>query len=373
MPDEVKPFGFKGVMCVLAAILVIGCVVSMYFSPLMIKEAEAEISVDSVEVNVTETKNGYGLYIDDAFIAASEHCSAICDTLDTVAAQLAVAYGAPLGVHSVTNKVNVVNSMYSKDAFVDAQVLSALLGVNNEVVVFEVYNVKGENTGVELKVCTKLNSVVNEVIEKPVVQNSTDLLENGVVITVDDGKDGVANNTYSLSYINGELSEKVLCSTTVVEEPVAKEQWCGTDSGATLLSADALFALPYDGRISSPYGYRVLWGNMEKHNGIDFVALEGTCYGDPIYAAHDGIVSYAGWRGGYGQAVIIEHTQSLTSLYAHCSKLLVEQGQYVRKGQPIALIGNTGRVTGPHLHYSMFKDGVLCDPTPYLDWSNFKG
>lgn len=319
---------------------------------------------------VASEQSGYGLYIDGVFIAACADYASVTSAVDTVTSALAGAYSAPDGTHSIGNAVNVVRGFYPTAAFVTGARLEALLGVYETTIDFEVKGYTGDGTGIELAVLTSAAATLTEEIEAPVVAKPTDILDDGVTVVVFPGECGLAENSYSLSYVNGALTEKVLCDSVVIEEPVAEEQWYGTSSGATLLSADERFALPYLGIITSHYGYRTLWGAREFHSGIDFAQLGG-CYGDPIYAAHDGVVSFAGVKGGYGNAVMIDHTLELTSLYAHCSKLLVEEGQYVRKGQLIALIGNTGRVTAAHLHFSMYKNGVLCNPTPYLDWSEY--
>lgn len=326
---------------------------------------DGDLAADAVAAE----QSGYGLYINGVFIAACADYASVDTAVDNVASALAGAYGAPDGTHSIGNAVNIVKGLYPTAAFVTEARLTELLGVYETTIEFEVKGYGGDGTGIELTVLTSAEATVTEETEMPVVAKPTDILDDGVTVVVSAGECGLAENSYSLSYVNGALTEKVLCDSSVVKEPVAEEQWYGTSSGATLLSADADFALPYIGVITSRYGYRVLWDSKEFHNGIDF-AQNGGCYGDPIYAAHDGVVSFAGVKGGYGKAVMIEHTLELTSLYAHCSELAVEEGQYVRKGQLIAYIGNTGRVTGAHLHFSMFKNGVICDPTPCLDWSS---
>ncbi len=116
--------------------------------------------------------------------------------------------------------------------------------------------------------------------------------------------------------------------------------------------------------ISSLYGPR--WG--VNHNGIDF--CDSGCYGTPIFAAADGVVSYAGWYGGYGYTVIIDHGtdsngNNVTTLYAHSSGLYVSQGEAVGAGQAIAAIGSTGDSTGPHLHFEVRLNGAAVDPIGY--------
>jgi len=100
----------------------------------------------------------------------------------------------------------------------------------------------------------------------------------------------------------------------------------------------------------------------EPHDGIDLAAPLGT----PIKTAGVGTVRYAGEQKGYGLIAIIEHANGLTTLYAHNRDLRVKTGQQVREGQVIATVGESGRTTGPHLHFEVRKDGVPVDPLGHL-------
>lgn len=118
------------------------------------------------------------------------------------------------------------------------------------------------------------------------------------------------------------------------------------------------FVWPVRGRISSPFGPR--WGKM--HQGID-IAIP---VGKNIVAAASGKVVYGGWISGYGWTVIIEHNGGYRTLYAHNSKLTVKGGDWVKQGQLIAKSGNSGRSTGPHLHFEVQKNTRAIDPMVYL-------
>ena len=115
---------------------------------------------------------------------------------------------------------------------------------------------------------------------------------------------------------------------------------------------------------SSSYGWRIdpFTGGKAFHEGLDFPANIGT----PIYAAADGIVSFADHTPDYGNIVKIEHGSGLETRYAHASKLLVHAGERVAKGQIVAEVGSTGRSTGPHLHYEIRLNGDSLDPRKYL-------
>lgn len=126
----------------------------------------------------------------------------------------------------------------------------------------------------------------------------------------------------------------------------------------------AIFIRPLWGRITSRFGPRIhpIFGTPDFHTGVDFAVPEGT----PVHAAASGVVSFAGERGGYGLLVVVEHRGGFSTYYGHLSKILVEVGQYVEQGQVIALSGNTGLSTGPHLHFEIRRQGRPIDPLPWL-------
>ncbi len=113
-------------------------------------------------------------------------------------------------------------------------------------------------------------------------------------------------------------------------------------------------------RVTSRFDYRVnpVTGRYVFHTGMDLGAAQGS----DILAMKDGRVVSAGYSGGYGNVVILEHTGGIRTLYAHCSRLLVSSGERVSKGQVIALVGSTGNSTGPHLHIEFRKGGKRYDP-----------
>ena len=126
-----------------------------------------------------------------------------------------------------------------------------------------------------------------------------------------------------------------------------------------------LFRSPLAGRLSSTFGTRrhPVTGKVSKHGGIDIAVKTGTLVG----AAADGIVTVASTNvGHYGTAVFIDHQNGYITHYGHLSKILVRVGQKVRAGQIIAKSGSTGRSTGPHLHFTVKKNGVSLDPLKFL-------
>jgi murein DD-endopeptidase MepM/ murein hydrolase activator NlpD len=121
---------------------------------------------------------------------------------------------------------------------------------------------------------------------------------------------------------------------------------------------------PVHGTIRSPFGGRPdpFSGEGEFHTGIDISAPEGT----PVHVAADGVVTTAGWSGGYGKLVIVNHGNGIETYYAHLSQFLVLPGEEVRAGEIIALSGGTGRATAPHLHYEVRIGGTPVNPVRYL-------
>jgi murein DD-endopeptidase MepM/ murein hydrolase activator NlpD len=121
---------------------------------------------------------------------------------------------------------------------------------------------------------------------------------------------------------------------------------------------------PSDAPVTSAFGMRIhpILGYQRFHAGIDF----GAAYGSTIQAADSGTVIFAGWYGGYGRAVIIDHGNSLTTLYGHTSQIYVTEGETVARGQAIAAVGSTGFSTGPHLHFEVRLNGEPVNPLNYL-------
>ena len=121
-----------------------------------------------------------------------------------------------------------------------------------------------------------------------------------------------------------------------------------------------LFMWPVAGRITSPYGYRQnpFGGGRQFHYGLDIASPHGT----PIRAAMSGRVNFTGYDNVYGNYVVITHHSGYRTLYAHMSSILTRTGAYVGTGERIGLVGSTGLSTGPHVHFTVYKDGVTVNP-----------
>jgi murein DD-endopeptidase MepM/ murein hydrolase activator NlpD len=121
---------------------------------------------------------------------------------------------------------------------------------------------------------------------------------------------------------------------------------------------------PVDGPVGSGFGFRIdpFNGRPALHTGLDYPNNIGT----PIHAAAGGVVRAAEAEAAYGMAVEIDHGNGLATRYAHTSKILVKPGDLIKRGQVVALVGNTGRSTGPHLHFEVLLDGVPQNPQRFL-------
>jgi murein DD-endopeptidase MepM/ murein hydrolase activator NlpD len=121
---------------------------------------------------------------------------------------------------------------------------------------------------------------------------------------------------------------------------------------------------PAVGYFTSGFGTRKapFGGKVKMHEGLDIANHPGT----PIKASADGLITFASTKAGYGQTVVIDHGYGLQTWYAHTRKILVKNGARVKRGETIALLGNTGRSTGPHVHYEVRVNGTPVDPLSYI-------
>ena len=171
------------------------------------------------------------------------------------------------------------------------------------------------------------------------------------------GKKGKARVTARLTKQNGKTVEREDLNVVMITEPVDKIVVKGTKEPPPK-KGTGTFIRPVNVGVYTGYGMR--WGRM--HYGLDYAASTGTS----IYASDGGTVITSGWHNNYGYYIKIDHGGGFVTLYAHCSKLLVKVGDKVYQGQRIGLVGNTGRSTGPHCHFEIFKYGKNVNPANYL-------
>lgn len=150
---------------------------------------------------------------------------------------------------------------------------------------------------------------------------------------------------------------------SILKEQSVIELWETLSASQSLLSATPSIK-PASGPVGSRFGYRVdpINGQMRMHAGLDIVVPPGT----PVRAPADGVVSFAGWDDFYGKLVSIDHGYGVLTRYAHNSQIFVQVGQKISKYDVIASTGNTGRSTGPHLHYEVRVNGLPVNPLNYI-------
>lgn len=209
---------------------------------------------------------------------------------------------------------------------------------------------KKKNT--KLSVVTKEKETYKEKYNKKVKYVKTDSLYEGQSKVKTKAKQGIRNVEAMVTYTNGKETQREIVGRDVIKEAVAKTVLVGTKESDTFIMPMEVITL------SSPFGTR--WGR--RHEGVDFTNPIGT----PIMASRGGKVTYASWMSGYGYCISVDHGDGYVTKYAHLNSMNVSVGQKVTQGQIIAQCGNTGRSTGPHLHFELIKNGVPVDPMNYL-------
>jgi murein DD-endopeptidase MepM/ murein hydrolase activator NlpD len=182
---------------------------------------------------------------------------------------------------------------------------------------------------------------------------------SSMILLKEDSTPDMSSNISNIETEFVSLSDKIATQKQVINDALGpiKSQL------AYLMAKPSI--MPVSASITAGFGYRknpFTSRGSEFHKGTDFAAS----YGQEIVATGDGIVMFSGWNAGYGRMVIISHGYGLSTLYAHNSKLLVNQGDKVTKGQAISKAGNTGRSTGTHLHYEVKLNGKNVNPSKYF-------
>lgn len=179
------------------------------------------------------------------------------------------------------------------------------------------------------------------------------------------GVDGTATYTANVTYVNGVEKGREIMATQILEAPVTQVIARGTKPRPKTV-ASGRFIWPLSGPVTSGFGSRYIFGSYSFHSGIDIYAA----YGTGIAAVDGGKVVYAGAGTGanwsLGNYVTIDHENGLQTVYAHCSSIYVNVGDRVFQGQTIAAVGTSGRVTGPHCHFTVRENNVIVNPYNYL-------
>ena len=206
--------------------------------------------------------------------------------------------------------------------------------------------------------------VVKEVTVEESIAYATEYKETanlyrGETQVVKKGTNGKKMVTYEVKETSGAVVEKTTLNEIVISEPVSAVVNKGTKAVAlSSRSGDGILNWPMSGKITSPYGTR----SSGFHSGIDI----GGKIGRGVYSAAGGKVVLASWYYAYGNCILIDHGNGMKTRYAHLSAYKVKVGDTVERGQLIGLCGNTGRSTGPHLHFEVIVNGSTKNPINYL-------
>ncbi|SHI26772.1 G5 domain-containing protein [Clostridium intestinale DSM 6191] len=246
--------------------------------------------------------------------------------------------------------VNINGSIELKKETVNISSLDPL-----EIIVERLYETnKGD------KPILNIDITLNETVKEAIMPKTTILSTNEIYLGQSKNQEGLPGEKEVLKeviYSNGKKLNEKNISEKVIVEPKDNIVYKGVKD--PIAGGVAFLENPSRGSITSNYGAR--WGKV--HKGIDIAGN----IGDPIKAALDGKVIEAYYSSSYGNVITIEHGNGIQTLYAHCSKLLAKEGQEVKRGDIIAKIGNTGRSTGPHLHFELKVNGSAINPIKYID------
>ena len=344
-----------------------------------------------------------GLYIDGKFEGALTSSAAIQAVLDAIQAPY-LSGSADERAEFVQN-VQIVDGLYPVSSAVKMSELTARLTAQS--IVANYYTVqKGDNLS---KIARMHNMTVTELramnpeVEKDtvyvgqqlLVQRPQPYLQVQVVRQVkvtevipyqtkkaynskkdvtweklkQKGQNGSRDIVYEVTLLDGIEASRVVVSNTVTKQPVDRIVEYGTvplpgsegKPGDGIVTGSMLWPVPICTNMSRG------WSN--GHQALDIANGPVTVNKKPFYAADGGVVKYvnkAGWGGGYGLFIQIDHGNGLETLYAHCSAVYVEKGQKVSRGQLLGLIGNTGNSFGPHLHFEVRKNGRRVNPLNYV-------
>lgn len=361
-------------------------------------QKDAISSVSSFETylfnQIGEVMKSYVLTVDGKFIGAAADRS----ELDTMLEHLAQPYVTDntIGVEYVED-VDITYQYISSDVMQDLVSMEEILSANTtgettyEVVKGDTYLAIAYANDMSLNELMELNPQASldrlmigdvltvkktipylsvrtidaltyyEEIPCPVEEVEDSTMYQGDTKVLTAGTPGEALVTANVTYVNGyEESREILASTTVAE-PTTQVVAVGTKTRPKTMPTGT-FKWPVSGRISSSFGYRSIFGTYSYHGGIDIA----TSYGKAIAASDGGTVIWSGYKGTYGNLVIIDHGNGVQSYYGHCSSLLVSAGDKVYQGQTIARVGSTGRSTGNHCHFEIRINGTRVNPISYL-------
>lgn len=307
---------------------------------------------------IVETQKGVGIYVDGCFVAAVEHIDSAKNAFrDLLAARVAALNIDSSAENSFVNNIEYVDGEYSFERFCDEDGVYAL--ISDKV---SAYN--GDLLPIKFSVKSVSTHTENVVLEYETKTIYTDSLKDGVTKQISKGYNGEGVETTKVVSVDGVEIKTEVVSLDVTSAAVDAVVRVGTRSDGLSPACVMNFIKPYDGVITYYCGPR--WGTT--HKGLD-IAQNGGCYRHPAVAAADGVVIQASNTGnGYGNCVIIDHGNGITTLYAHFDECVVSVGDEVKAGDVVGLIGNTGYSFGNHLHFEVRINGEFVNPLLFVDY-----
>ncbi len=348
----------------------------------------------------TYTSHGYGLYVDNKLAAVTEVARFANDAVKDYKTKLKLNYMRYYQTDVPDdfvfhNNITVIDGKYPKSYFLSENELRSLFGLapkgesGTEDGEDFSYSQKLDYSGVESTsndpesdyAATFLNSsletdvsvdvlLVREEQQIEVKAYETeyeydDTRYEGVRRTLREGRDGRTRRRYRVTYSEDRIVSRELIDEEVLSEAQNRHVCIGTKplpEGLRSALPTGTYIYPYDGLITSVFGWRILGNSNDFHQGLDICGPRGGI----IVAADGGEVIEAGVSRGYGNYVKIRHNETVVTRYAHCDSILVSVGDYVAQGDAIATLGDTGNATGVHVHFEVISDGATVDPLPYM-------
>ena len=356
---------------------------------------EFEICNRLIEATGEEITEAYGLYVDEKFFGATTNGAALAQALQN----MLVLYSSGVENEKVSfvNDVQVKDGLYPESSIVDYGELEALLHSETEgkrtyiiqsgdspiriaqkngipVSQLRVLNpdidkncmigdeVLIANSKPFLTVKTAYTDTYEVPLKYKTISTSSNKYQKGSTKVVVPGKDGVALETAEKVYIDGVLSETNVLSTVTIREPVNREVIIGTYVNTTASTGSGTYSGKFIWPVDGGYVSCGING-YAGHTGMDIAAARGT----NIRASMSGRVITVKYQNyGYGYHIIIDHGNGVQTLYGHCSKLLVNVGDYVNQGDIIAKVGTTGNSTGNHCHFEIRINKRYMNPANYI-------
>ena len=314
---------------------------------------------ESALKNTDGLQEAYGFFIDGTLYSVCESDTTFTEQINS-SLQSAVAAASDIGAYDARycENISIKKAYYSADDIKSAEDIAANFNSNSY----------------PLKVCLLAQEISQVEVPFETVENPDEKKVSGYKVVTSKGQNGVAETVSRITYVDGVETSREVVSTQNIVEPVAEQVTVGT---ATLGDAETTKNMSSS---SVKYGnIKFVWpvaknskmrissyfGDGRNHKGFDICSPQGTS----IYAVADGVVIKSGYNAagnGYGNSIIVEHTNGLRTLYAHCDTLTVSVGDVVKQGDTIATVGNTGNSDGNHLHFEVKVNGTSVDPAPYL-------